>query len=450
MQQMTDRRRKSHALRWAVVLGASSLIFADVVTAQRAQPPSNAAIEQLVEQLNADEAAQRDRAEEALFMLAPLESPVATERFLQQLPRPNNRMPPEVRLRLSRIRERIENEISEQALQPTKITLDAEAMPLDKVLEIIAGQTGNRLADYRQQFGQTADAKLLDLEFENKPFWPAIDQMLDQASLDLYPFSGEEALGVVEREQGTALRAEGASYAGAFRIAPINIVAQRNLRNPEQQGLRVELEIAWEPRLRPIVLSQPASELEIIADDGEVIAPANIEAVFDVEVSPGSHASELTIPLELPSRQVAEIKRFTGHLSALVPGSQAEFRFENLAEAERVEQQRGGVIVTLTRVRKSQALWEVHMQLRVESEEAGLESHRGWVFQNISYLETPEGEVMDHVGFETTMQSEREVGMAYLFEIPTEEIDGYTWVYQTPAGIVRLPVEYQLKNIPLP
>jgi hypothetical protein len=40
------------------------------------------------------------------------------------------------------------------------------------------------------------------------------------------------------------------------------------------------------------------------------------------------------------------------------------------------------------------------------------------------------------------------VGTAYLFDV--ENLDGLTWVYETPAALVDLPVEYELKDIDLP
>ena len=46
-------------------------------------------------------------------------------------------------------------------------------------------------------------------------------------------------------------------------------------------------------------------------------------------------------------------------------------------------------------------------------------------------------------------QTDREVGFAYFFDLPAD-LDGYTWIYQTPAAIVRVPVEYELRDIPLP
>jgi hypothetical protein len=359
-------------------------------------------------------------------------------------------MPAELRLRLARLRKRIETEQASQVLQASQLSLDVEAIDLEELFEQIYSQTGNRLTDHREPFGQNATPRLVTIALTEQPFWPALDRILDAEKLTLYPFSGESSLAVIEREQGAAPRAKGACYAGPFRIEPVNVVARRNLRAPEQQGCRIELEIAWEPRWQPIALSQPIEALQIVADDGSPVAVANTKTVLNVEVQPGSHATELTIPLVLPPRSVMKLASFQGEMSALVPGRIVEFTFQDLEKPNRVTQSRGGIEVVLNSIRKNQELWEFHMTLKVKSAETGLESHRGWVFQNLTYLRNKQGETIDHAGFETTMQSESEIGLAYFFELPNGAIGDYTWVYRTPAAIVRMPVKYELKDILLP
>ncbi len=406
-------------------------------------------VQALLRQLNDEQAARRDEAEQKLIQLAPSD-PDESDAFLMLLPKPLEGMPAEVRLRLSRVRSQIEKRQANEALVASRITLSDDKIDLAEVLKQIAKQTGNRLVDYREQFGQEAEPRSISLEITDEPFWPAIDKILDASEMSLYPFSGELALAIINREEGATPRSERASYAGPFRIEAIAVVARRGLRSPDQQGASVELEFSWEPRLRPIALSQPADALEIVGNEGSPIAVRNPDASFDVEIQQGSHATELTIPLMLPPRSVSSIASFQGKLSALVPGRIAEFRFTDLGKQRNAEQQRGGVKVVLNGVRKNQALWEVHMRLQVEGEETGLESHRGWVFQNLTYLLDKNEEIIDHAGFETTMQSESEIGLAYFFELPDDEIGDYTWVYRTPAAIVRVPVEYELKEIPLP
>ena len=407
-------------------------------------------VETLVRQLNDDTAARRDQAEQSLLELAPTGNADACDEFLQLLPTPSDGMPAEVRLRLARLRKKIETRQSSQALAASRLTFDVKEMPIGELFEQIKKQTGNQLSDHREQLGQNAATHPVTLAVEDELFWPAVDKVLDAVEMTTYPFSGEDTLAIINRDEGSLPRAEGAAYAGPFRIQAVNVTARRNLRSSSEQSARVELEIAWEPRLRPIALSQAIDTLEVTTDEGSSLPIASQRQTLNVEVQPGSHATEFTIPLELPPRSATKIASFKGQMSALVPGRLVEFKFDGLGKPKSATQSRGGVKVTLVGARKNQDLWEVHMQLKVESAEAGLESHRGWVFQNLTYLLNAQGELIDNAGFETTMQTASEVGLAYFFEVEDEDLSQYTWVYRTPAAIVRLPVEFELKDILFP
>jgi hypothetical protein len=209
------------------------------------------------------------------------------------------------------------------------------------------------------------------------------------------------------------------------------------------------MEVAWEPRLKPIALSQPVDDVTATTDTGATLSASQPDAVMDVEVPDGTQAAEIILPFELPSREATKITSLKGRLRALVPGRQVKFEFGNLASAAGKTQRRGGVQVTLDDVRKNNAIWEVHMRMALDEANNALESHRGWAFQNRSYLVGEDDEPIENVGLETTRQSRNEVGVAYLFDLPAG-IDGLTWVYETPAAIVELPVEYEIKDIELP
>jgi hypothetical protein len=100
-------------------------------------------------------------------------------------------------------------------------------------------------------------------------------------------------------------------------------------------------------------------------------------------------------------------------------------------------------------VRKNGAIWEVHMRFALDEANGALQSHRDWVLQNLSYLVGKDGQPIENAGFETTRQTPNEIGVAYLFDLP-EGLDGLSWVYETPAAIVDMPADYQLKDIDLP
>jgi hypothetical protein len=422
----------------------------------RAQEQDDAAladrIDKLVQQLDADEAADREAAEKQLIELGLEGTADAGEAFLDALPKPNDNMPQEVQARLGHVASEVRTRLAKKSIDATRLTLDFKEAPLDEVLKAIEKQTGNRLTDYREQFGQQASEKKVTVQVTDDPFWSALDKVLDAMQMQPYAFSGEETLALVGREQGALRRSgRGAVYSGPFRIEATGVTAERGLRNPDQSTLRLDLEIAWEQRLKPISLTQAAADVKAITDDGREVPATAQGAAFDVEIESGTHAAEVNLPLQLPGREAKSLASVTGKFTALVPGRIVELTFDKLASAKEVTQEAGGVTVTLDRVVRNQALYEVHMRIRIDSLEAGLESHRGWVFQNVCFLKDKAGEQLDNAGFETTMQTESEAGFLYLFELPEgREIGDYDWVYRTPASIVSMPIEYKLEDVPLP
>jgi len=436
-----------------LAVSASPAQEAPAPTGEPADQELAGRVERLVRQLNDDRAAQREAAENELLDLGGTTTR-QSDRLLDLLPEPNDQIPLAVRERLAQIRQQIEDRAAKAAVAGTTVTLTANQMPLADVFAALEKQTGNPLADKRQQFGGDPDAAAIQLTatFENEPFWSAVDQLLDQAKLSVYNYGGDDALVIMPRGADDGPRHGRASYNGPFRMEVLEVQGQRNLRQPSRKSLKLQLEVAWEPRLRPIALSQPVADLAATDDAGQPLAVAQRQAVLDVEVPTGTQAAEIVLPFELPSRDVKRIASLKGKLKALVPGRQVQFKFGDLANAAGKTERRGGVEVSLDTVRKNNAIWEVHMRFRLVEANRALESHRGWVFQNLSYLVDAEGQRIEQVGLETTRQTPNEVGIAYLFDLPEgqQNLDGLTWVYETPAAIVELPVEYEIKDIDLP
>jgi hypothetical protein len=433
-------------------VAAAVLIAATLVTSGQAADEATLGpeITRLVELLDRGTPSERSAAERELVELGL--APGNSETLLKLLPMPNDDMSQEAATRLARIRGQVQTRMAEQAVAETRVTLDVTDALLADVLKEIEKQTGNRVVDYREQFGEEAPEKKLTLKIDDQPFWAAMDQILDATEMSPYPFAEDEAMALVARQQGGLPRVGVATYAGPFRIEPTRVSANRSVRTPDQSALEVDLEISWEPRLRPVTLSQAGADLVVRSDTDEEVATTAMGDAFNIEVPAGSHNAEVSAPLELPSRDAKKIASLKGRLNALVPGRLVDMRFESLAGARDATQEVGGVKVTLSRVAQNQALWEIHMRIHVGSiDEGAAAAAGGWVFQNVTYLQNKAGEKIDHAGFETTMQSEDEVGFAYFFELPEgANIADYTWVYRTPAAIVSLPTDFEVKDIPLP
>jgi hypothetical protein len=407
-------------------------------------------VSRLVHQLNDDVADERDGAEKKLLELGGA-SAVTVDHFLALLPPDSDQLPLAVRERLTKIRVQVEDRAAKSAVGPTSVTLIANQLPAFEIFSAIEKQTGNHIVDHRQQAGDDDKSKLkkLDVSFQNEPFWLAVDDVLDQANLGVYTYAGDDALAIVEREPGDGLRHGEAIYSGPFRLEILEVSAQDNLRKADRKSLKVQMEVAWEPRLRPIAVTQAAADMAVTDDAGHSIKMTQPDAELDAEIPVGTQATELVLPLPLPPRDVAKIASLKGKLRALVPGRQVKFQFDDLAHAAGKSQRTGGVLVTIDAVRKNNEIWEIHMRLRLDEDNHALESHRGWAFQNLSYMVDKDGKRIENAGLETTLQSKNEVGVAYFFDEP-KGLDGLTWVYETPAAIVELPIEYEFKDIRLP
>lgn len=424
---------------WLIVLLLWTVpaVFAADLPAKSAV--DEAEVRQLVRQLGATALAQRDEAEKKLLALGPA--------VLQLLPNDTDRQSAELAQRLARVRNQLQRQRDREFTDATTVTLQGE-MPLSEALAQIQKQTGNSVQDYRDQFGQDADDPMLNLQLNKVSFWHAIDEILDQAALTTYPYADQQGLALVALDDPDALRLRNADYAGAFRIEGTRLVADRDLREPRKHTLMLTLEVQWEPRLRPIAIVQAMEDVQATDDTGSEVDVALQEATFETPLTPGVSASELQVPLFPPSEKATVIESLSGRLTALLPGGEETFEFDHLEQAQNAEQRRGGAVVTVERTRKNNELWEVRMIVRYDDPAGALESHRTWVFNNEAYLQTADGERLNPDGFETTRQTDTEVGVAYLFDV--EDLSGAKFVYRTPTVLLQLPLEYKLQDLPLP
>ena len=127
-----------------------------------------------------------------------------------------------------------------------------------------------------------------------------------------------------------------------------------------------------------------------------------------------------------------------------------KFEFDDLAHAAGKSQRSGGVEVAIDAVQKNNEIWELHMRLRLDEANHALESHRGWAFDNRSYLVDAKGEKIENVGLENDVADARTKSASRTSSTSPDGLDGMTWVYETPAAIVEMPIDYELKDIELP
>jgi len=397
-------------------------------------------VRRLAHQLDAPRLADREQAEAELVRLGPA--------VLDLLPEAGPQTSSELAHRLNAVRHKLELALAEQAARPSLVTLKGRQLPLAEVLSAIGKQTGNKM-DLPEEAPDEIRQIKLDVAFDKTPFWQAVDQVLDRAGLTAYPYGEGAAVHLVPRPETDVPRARGAIYTGPFRIVPLRAVARRELRETLGDNLQITLEATWEPRLAPIILKQPMDAVGAVDEKGNPLAVGSEEAEFEITVDPGTTATELTIPLALPPREVTRIASLKGAVSAVLPGREQTFRFKNLEKAKDVEQRKGGATVTLQQARKSGEIWEVRIVVRFDEAGEALDSHRGWILNNEAYLEGPDGKPVDSGGLETTRRTKTEVGVAYFFDVE-RPLSEYTFVYKTPGLLIAKQFPFEIKDIKLP
>ncbi len=229
--------------------------------------------------------------------------------------------------------------------------------------------------------------------------------------------------------------------------------------------MTVTVEAAWEPRLRPIILLQRMADVSAVDAAGRPLPVADPQAILEATAGGTASAVKLALAFVPPSDGARQIASLKGKLTATLPGRIETFRFRDLTAAKNVKRRIAAATVTLEQVRKSShkaatgsrvpddraatETWEVRIRVRFDDAGNALESHRTWIFDNPAYLEGPDGKTIAPDGYETTAQSENEVGVAFFFTV-SKPIDQYSFVYKTPGSIITRGYEYELKDIPLP
>lgn len=398
-------------------------------------PAPQVQVERLVRQLDDDRASQRKGAEEALIQLGPS--------ILDLLPAAEAPGSAERRERLARVRTTLQKARAEQAVTASLVSVTGSVAVRD-ALKKISEQSGNKL------FGFEEVDKQIELQLDKVPFWVALDQILDAGGLTLDPYSADErGLAVVAVENAVPRHNTRACYQGIFRFEPTLVSSVRDLRSTEQGVTRVRITINWEPRTKPILLSQKLKNVTAVDDAGKTLAVQGSEGTLSASLEGDIPFVELEYPFALPDRQAKRIATLSGTLDALLPGEVERFEFDNLDKANQVAQKRAGVTVTLQQVRQNDEAQEVLVRVQFASAAGALESHRGWVYKNLAYLVSQDGARLEYGGQRLMSQEENAIGIAFVFA-PERPMSEYRFVYETPSMIVSQPVKFELKDIELP
>ncbi len=429
------------ALRTIMWVGLLLALVAPLY-AQDVEPSMSDQVKAWARRLDSDTLEDRERAERQIIELG--------HKALEYLPEVKPSTAAETKARLQRIRTVLEKKRADSAAKASRITLSVKDKPLADVLGAIQEQTENKLVDYRSNFGQRADGTKVSVDWEDVPFWEAVEDLFAQTNLEAYHYAGQaNVLAFVAKQNSSAEPNPLVRTSEIFRFEPTRVESFLNLSDRSQRGTFLNLQVAWEPRVEPIVIKLPLDQLTVEDEEGNSLQSGDRAGSLDTEVVQGVSAVDIQLPLGSTDRSSQKIATLKGEMVALMPGRMETFTFDKLETARNVKDTRGAIEVVLETFRPNGDIWEASIMLRVLNEQGSLESHRGWVYNNEAYLQGPNGERIDIAGFEETYRDVDTVGMSYKFVLE-REVGDFQFVYRSPASIISLPVSFELTDIPLP
>jgi hypothetical protein len=408
-----------------------------------------ATVAELLKDLDAAKATVRQAAQEKLIKLGTSALP-----FLPTVDAEG--LTAEQKRRIGEIRAAFGNLTGKATLAASKITLSAKGITLSDAMAAIQRQTGNQIVDLRDDFGQPVTNPEFAAEWKDKPFWEVLDEISAKANIGYYLHTGERQVGLVMEPPKTVPTA----YAGPLRMQLHQLVRRVSFEDRQRECV-LEFEIAWEPRVRPILFEMKPEDLEVLDDQDRKIevekgrdqGGGQDDGMALKAAAEGSMIrADFIVRLSQPARGAEKIKLLRGKLGVLMPTNMQTFEYSDLAKAKDVKKQSGNVTVVLEKFKELEAgLWQADVSLQFDAKSEAFESYETWFYDNEAFLQKADGtRFANNAGQTLTESEEGRVGIQYRFVDAPGKLSDYKFVYKTPSTIVRDTVPFELKDIELP
>ncbi|MGZ3413331.1 MAG: hypothetical protein ACXWNX_05940 [Isosphaeraceae bacterium] len=393
---------------------------------------------QLIERLDDLKPEARNEAEARLIKLG--------ARALPLLPDPASVTSKGRKERLEKVRATLRHAEEETSTVASRVTIQAKAIRLSEALGLIQKQTGNGITDLREQLGGETTNPAFDLDIHDVPFHEALDRVARLAEISVNAFTGGGTIGITA---GTPSKDPLIQYVGPFRVAFKQLTEVRDLQ-AGTSAASAQLEVAWEPRLRPMLLTLKSDGLAVKDDKNREVKPQAMMESNEVVLRPENPAVEMNLNLEAPDRSAVKLSSFRIKADVTLPAGIKTFRFPSLAQ-ENVTQKQGDVSATLQNVEIDEQVWKVNVELVYPGNGPAFESYRQGLFNNRIWLQKADGSRFEHNGgFSNTSSDGGKLGFEYLFVDAPGKLADYQLVYETPSKVVTIPLEFEFKNVPLP
>ena len=392
-----------------------------------------ATIQELIRHLEAATLLERARAERELSDLGP--------KILRWLP-PKELLPgPASRAAVDRLRNQLQRRLATDSAKPSRVTIDG-TYPINELLAEMSRQTGNstRVAE-----GASDVTGVWTLD--NVTYWTAIDEICRLAKLTPR-FPGNAAgLELVPSEPG--IPAGAICRAGVLRAVATSATVQPIAGQSTDRLIRVEGELAFEPRLRPLFVHYQAGNFTATGSDRKKLSAWNPAAKYELPLADASRRTMFRWDFLAPADEVPDEIAIQGRLLVQLAAATEEIRFDLPVKQGEVLRRRGGVSVRLqeAEIAADDNAPSARLTVTVSYDTGGpaFESHRTWVYHNAAWIEADQ-ERIPLTDFDALLQTDGSVQLEYRFrDLPKER--PLKFVYEAPTLLLDVPFDVAFERV---
>jgi len=407
-------------------------------------------VDQLVERLNSKESSQAESAQQALIKLGP--------RVLPLLPAEGSSGSDEaVAKRLQAIRSALESS-GNRSPSASKVTLRGESMRLTDVMKALQQQTGNTLIDLREQSGQVATNPSVSLDFEDRPFFQALDEVAAKAGLTLNFYNAEGAIAYLEAGEampGAEKKPESrpfVDYVDAFRVSLNQLLLSRDFATG-QSIANMRMEFVWEPRLRPLSMKLETGKVKARDDKGREIAASVTGEAMELAIRPENPIVDVNLNLSAPPRDATRIASIEMEAELTLPTRTIRLALPDITKKD-TQTETDKATLKILEFEAEPPVWKIRAELNAPRP-AGSENVESYQQSNlaptVALSKADSARIPLNGGFSVGPgNAPGKLVYELLFVDITGRPEDHGLIVEIPGDLKTIPVRWTFKDIPLP
>jgi hypothetical protein len=337
----------------------------------------------------------------------------------------------------------------------TLITINAHNMTPKETLDEIGKQAHVSFGLQGEMWNQQGIKKTIDVDLTNKPFWSAVDQVCEDANLQLQtnfsgstssvimvsPLHGHQKAAPLPMFESQGLRVKAVSFNRNQTI---------NFANPEQaqDNCSIQVAVYADPAMKISSLSQAISVTEALDDAGHSFLPEHHSANLFSGGVEKSLIYQRQVPLTYPDGAGKKMSSLKFSMEMTVSDETDSLSIDKPLEAEETTKNFGDVSVTFHSLKKiSPGTYELKIGLTSDKQHGG---NMFAIAQSAELLDA-EGHAFRNYGGGGGGGRTVEYSLSYVSGNGDNTTgDPARWVVELPTKSHTVTVPVEFKDLPLP